>query len=497
VRRETILAPGQTLQGRAIYVVREPIGMGAFALVYRGEDSAGNAVAIKEYRTPVNRREREVVSRMWRREMETQHALPPHPAMPRFVEGFSRERRDYVIQEYVEGENLADILDHRGALPQHLTVKWGRQVCEVAAYLHEHGIVHHDLKPENVIITPSGRAALLDLGSAQFLDRDAGDLHGSDGYLAPEVQQMAQRRGLQAQAGTDVFALGCMLYEMLLGQRPSQRHIDGLSVRLVGPLLSRLNRFDPGLVNVIVHAISYDADHRYQDAHEMQEALVAGAPAVPEVDPRTADFGALRGRERRKVTLSVTNAGGGTLAAEARSRAPWLRVGTSGRQEEEAVGLDGNALPLTITALGESMPLRQHPQKGIVEVRCPLGKAEIVCTARVEPESAMIQAYHPALFLRARRGQRVRGTMQLRNIGSQRGQFNCRCQDGDTVRLDPEAFVLEPMATQEVGVTVETRALPEGSHTFSVSIAAASGHRTDVEVHLDVFAGPVRRLLHR
>jgi len=97
VRRETVLIPGQGLFGRGTYGVRELIGAGAFALVYRGEDAAGRGVAIKEYRTPVNPCERQVVKRMWRRESETLAALPAHPSVTRFIEAFTLEGRDYVI----------------------------------------------------------------------------------------------------------------------------------------------------------------------------------------------------------------------------------------------------------------------------------------------------------------------------------------------------------------------------------------------------------------
>ena len=83
VRRETILAAGQTLRGQSAYVVHELIGAGAFALVYRGEDPSGRRVAVKEYRRPLDPRERQVVRRMWRREVETLSAIPPHPAVAR------------------------------------------------------------------------------------------------------------------------------------------------------------------------------------------------------------------------------------------------------------------------------------------------------------------------------------------------------------------------------------------------------------------------------
>jgi len=497
VRRETVLIPGQGLFGRGTYGVRELIGAGAFALVYRGEDAAGRGVAIKEYRTPVNPRERQVVKRMWRRESETLAALPAHRAMTRFIEAFTLEGRDYVIQEFVEGESLADILARRGAVAEHEAIGWGRQMCEALVYLHEHGVVHHDLKPENVIVNPEGRVVLLDLGSAQFLGRDAADVAGSAGYLAPEIQQLAKRRGLQPQPGTDVFALGCVLYEMLLGKRPSQEHIDGLSVRLVGPLLRGLSRFDPGLVKVMVHAISYDADYRFQSAREMLEGFLAWAPAVPQAQPAKLDLGVLKGHEHHKVALRVTNAGGGALEAEARTSAPWLRIGLSGRQEEEAVSIAGNDTALTVTALADAIPPGQPTVSAQIEIASALATLVVPCTGQVAPEGARVQTYYPAVFLRARRGQRAHGIIAVRNAGDQAGQFTCRHREAHPLQLDPETFTLRPMEALTVAVAVDTAALRPGGHMFPVSITAEGGHHAEVEVHVDVYAGPVRRLLHK
>ena len=132
--------------------------------------------------------------------------------------GITLDEHPYYSMELVDGTDLAGVIAD-GALAPSTALGIAADIARAVAAAHEHGVIHRDLKPRNVIIDPTGRARVLDFGIAFNMnagaDRYAGMLAGSPSYMAPE-----QAKGLAVTPQTDIFAIGVMLYEMLTGERP-------------------------------------------------------------------------------------------------------------------------------------------------------------------------------------------------------------------------------------------------------------------------------------
>src|SRR5262249_46792905 len=137
----------------------------------------------------------------------------------------------YAVTELLDGETLRARLDH-GALPMRKVLQVGADVADGLAAAHEKGLVHRDVKPENIFLTADGRVKILDFGLGRqttmqpgaespdttMLGTDPGTVRGTVGYMAPK-----QVRGEPADQRTDLFALGCVLYEMASGRRAFAR----------------------------------------------------------------------------------------------------------------------------------------------------------------------------------------------------------------------------------------------------------------------------------
>jgi TolB-like protein/Flp pilus assembly protein TadD len=190
----------------------------------------------------------------------------------------------YIAMELVEGQSLATILAG-GALPVAQALRYGVQVADALAHAHERGVVHRDLKSANVVITPEGRAKVLDFGLAKELAGDelteattqlgatltaAGSLVGTLAYMAPE-----QLRGKPADARSDVWALGVVLYEMLAGRRPfaGQTGYEVSSAILKEPPSALPATVPEALRAVIERCLAKAPGERYQRAEEVRAAL--------------------------------------------------------------------------------------------------------------------------------------------------------------------------------------------------------------------------------
>jgi tetratricopeptide (TPR) repeat protein len=268
------------------YEVIAPLGAGGMGVVYRGRDSRlGRDVAIKVLPSELAADP----DRLRRFEQEARAASAlDHPNILTVHDVGSFEGQPYLVTELLEGETLRGRLEG-GALPVRKAVEIAVQVAQGLAAAHAKGIVHRDVKPENLFLTADGRVKILDFGLAKLLEAplapadlahsptrvgstETGAMLGSAGYMAPE-----QIRLQPVDARTDIFALGCVLHEMLSGSRafPGESIGDVIAAILTkdpGPLPATV----PAALATVVHrCLEKRPDDRFSSAHDLAFALVA------------------------------------------------------------------------------------------------------------------------------------------------------------------------------------------------------------------------------
>ncbi len=193
-----------------------------------------------------------------------------HPAIPKIHDYFTINDRSYLVMEYIRGNNLETVLNQsQGFLPEAQLVSWAIELCDVLHYLHTHEpepIVFRDMKPANVIVTPSNRVVLVDFGIAKnFEAGQKGTMIGTEGYSPPE-----QYRG-EATPLVDIYALGATLHHLLTRCDPRIEPPFTFAerpIRNINPTTSL------ELENVVTTALQYNASERFRSAQDMKEALL-------------------------------------------------------------------------------------------------------------------------------------------------------------------------------------------------------------------------------
>ncbi|MDG3007030.1 serine/threonine-protein kinase [Paludisphaera mucosa] len=198
--------------------LEEVLGSGAMGIVFKAtHETTGRKAAVKIVQGEVA--ENAKLLQRFSREAEIIKQFR-HPNIVRWLATGRFRGTYYFAMEYVEGPTLDKVLQDRGELPWREAVDLGIQICDALHYAHQQGVVHRDLKPSNLMVTPEGRIKLTDFGIAKDLDRTAltapGRTLGTAAYMAPE-----QIRGTPAVSHkTDLYALGALLYQMLVNQPP-------------------------------------------------------------------------------------------------------------------------------------------------------------------------------------------------------------------------------------------------------------------------------------
>lgn len=266
--------PGVLLQDR--YLIEGTLGVGGMSVVYRGRDMRFKDVvrqcAIKEMaQSAPDSNTRLLNLKNFEREAGLLATLQ-HPAIPKVFDFFEENGRIYLIIELIPGRDLETVLDQNGGpLDEGQVARWAVQICDVLHYLHLHEpepIVFRDMKPSNVMVTPSDRIVLIDFGIARDLVRGdrKGTMIGTEGYSPPE-----QYRGLAEPRG-DLYALGATLHHLLSASDPRLETpftFHERPVRQLNPDLS------PEFEAVIMRALSYDISERWNSAEEMKQAILA------------------------------------------------------------------------------------------------------------------------------------------------------------------------------------------------------------------------------
>ncbi|MGE3707290.1 MAG: serine/threonine-protein kinase [Vicinamibacterales bacterium] len=254
--------PGTVFAGRYRMITR--VGRGGMGEVWRADDLVlETPVALKlVHSASQGARERLL------QEVRMARSIT-HPAVCRVFDVGETGGQAFYSMEFVEGEDLATLLRRAGRLPQERVIEIGRQLCDGIAAAHAQGVLHRDLKPANVLIDEAGAIRITDFGIATWrADGTARTLIGTPGYMAPEQLTM----GAPLSECTDVYAIGVILYELLLGHRPDAAQADG-----VRPVPSEeIPDVDPRLERAIVKALAPDPARRHASAAATAEALTAG-----------------------------------------------------------------------------------------------------------------------------------------------------------------------------------------------------------------------------
>jgi eukaryotic-like serine/threonine-protein kinase len=205
---------GELIAGR--YELQELVGSGGMSNVFRAYDRLlERSVAIKVLHDQFGRDD-DYVER-FRREARAVAQLA-HPNIVTVIDRGEEDGRQFIVFEYVEGENLKALVSN-GPLPVDEAVRLGSQVARALGFAHSRGLVHRDVKPQNVLLNEDGQAKVTDFGIARSLDvhgvTQTGTVLGTSDYIAPE-----QARGQQVDQKTDVYSLGVVLFELLTGEVP-------------------------------------------------------------------------------------------------------------------------------------------------------------------------------------------------------------------------------------------------------------------------------------
>lgn len=282
-----MLTSGTLLQDR--YRIDRLMELGSMGGMYRAWDVQREVpVSVKEL-IPQPDLEADVLGQLHRQVTQEAQALMglKHPAMALGVDFFQFEGADvgrenaYLVTDFVEGENLADCVARVGALPEEHVLAWAGQILDVLAYCHDNGVLHRDIKPQNIILKPDGNVVLVGFELAKLWDSNdprtwtATRVMGTPEYAPPE------RWGLQTwhiDARSDLYSFGATLYYALTGQVPltaGERTANPyrfLPVRELRPRVSARTK------SAVVRAMALPRGKRFQSAAAMQAALMDKTP---------------------------------------------------------------------------------------------------------------------------------------------------------------------------------------------------------------------------
>jgi serine/threonine-protein kinase len=284
------MPPNRNLVGRKFfgeYSVTKKLGEGGMGAVYLArQDVIDQTVALKVLHARAAESD-EIVQRFYREAKVI--SMLSHPNIVRvFIFGRTEDDLLYLVMEFVKGRELRERLDKTGALDELLAIKIMKQACSALAEAHDLGIIHRDLKPDNILLTEfrgeQNFVKILDFGIAKLNEPDgapqqqltqAGIVYGTPEYVSPE-----QAQALPLDRRTDIYSMGCILYELICGRTPfvDKNPVSTLTKHVFeepprpgevapGPVA-------PSMEAIILKALAKKPEDRFEDAMAMFEALV-------------------------------------------------------------------------------------------------------------------------------------------------------------------------------------------------------------------------------
>ncbi len=268
-----MIAPGKTVGGR--YKIKSHIGTGGMATVYLAQDLIlERPVAVKVLRLDFHTNE--AAMRRFQREAQSATQLV-HPNIVSVYDVGEEDGTNYIVMEYVEGTDLKEYIRERGPLPPREAVRIMTQIVSAIELAHQNRIIHRDIKPQNILIDREGNVKITDFGIAIALSETSltqtNTLLGSVHYLSPE-----QARGGMATIRSDIYALGIVLYELLVGEVPFEgESAVSIALKHFQEPLPRISQMLPtvpqSLENVVLKATAKEPLDRYSSCYEMLEDL--------------------------------------------------------------------------------------------------------------------------------------------------------------------------------------------------------------------------------
>lgn len=280
----------------ARYTILHQIGQGGFGITYKAHDTLfDRVVCIKELFLSGNSRREESLSITSQAvgdidfsffknkflEEAQKLATFDHPNIVKVLEYFEANNTAYMVMEFVDGKNLKDFVKERNRLDESEALPIFSQLMDATKAIHEKSFLHRDIKPDNVLITPQGKAVLIDFGTAKFHDskNDNGNTSTlvllSHGYAPPEQYSGKHKKGNY----TDIYALGATLYFMLTGEKPEQatdRTINELKpITAINPNVSKQ------VESAVIKAMELIPRNRYQQVGDMEKVLKVKQTKAP------------------------------------------------------------------------------------------------------------------------------------------------------------------------------------------------------------------------
>ncbi len=268
------------------------LGCGGMGAVYKArQTSLDRLVAIKVLPPQVAEHEADYIER-FKNEARTM-ARMNHPAIVAVYDfGETRDELLYIVMEYIDGTDVARMIQSQGKLPVDHALAITAHVCDALAYAHEHGVVHRDIKPANILINMEGAVKVADFGLARMHDpgqsgslTQEGTTLGTPDYVAPEVLTI----GMQVDGRADLYAVGVMLYNMLTGKIPRG------TFQMPSEKVGCDTRYDA----IIRKAMEQDVARRYQTSRELRRDLdeILTVPVAKEKPARQAPAGGMLPRQ--------------------------------------------------------------------------------------------------------------------------------------------------------------------------------------------------------
>lgn len=278
------------------YRIDSAIGSGGFGSVYLAEDTwIGKKVAIKVPHKQLGNVE----------EMAREPRLLASLGHPNIVSVLTAEKQDdifFIVMEYIEGETLEALLAREGTLSLSRALDFTCQICNAIDHAHKVGILHRDIRPGNMLVTPRGLLKVTDFGTSRFLEAMAHGttIIGSPPWMAPE-----QFQG-RAVFASDVYAIGITMYQMLTGglpyETPTPKDLERIiSGELVVAPRLRNPRIPKAINDIVMRALAPDLVYRYQRAADLLQDIVAAqtpraaAPAQPQSPAAVRAVGPIEG----------------------------------------------------------------------------------------------------------------------------------------------------------------------------------------------------------